>query len=170
MVLDILVLVLCQGSKWNAEDSAQVWCEKTEPAGEGATLESCTLGRHCLPLWDLCSLLMPHHTWVQSCHQHCSSLQGQGWERAAFRSWRFSSVICSLYSQLSGKRDEKLLQNLFVTLKLYSQVPPYCVAWPREVYCSGIYQQWRDGVSLVQFSADTCSLPVENLYPYLYLM
>lgn len=38
---------------------------------------------------------------------------------------RILSVVCSLYSQLSGKRDEKLLQNLFVTLKLYRQVPPY---------------------------------------------
>lgn len=35
------------------------------------------------------------------------------------------SVVCSLYSQLSGKRDEELPKNLFVTLKLYSQVPLY---------------------------------------------
>lgn len=28
----------------------------------------------------------------------------------------------SLYFQLSGKRDEKLLQNLFLILKMYSQV------------------------------------------------
>lgn len=35
------------------------------------------------------------------------------------------AVICSLYSPLSGREVEKLLQNLFVTLKLYSQVSLY---------------------------------------------
>lgn len=43
------------------------------------------------------------------------------------------------------------------------------VAWPRDMYRNGINEQLRDGVSLVQFSADSCSLPVENQYPYLHL-
>lgn len=38
---------------WNAEDSAQVWCEVTDPAGEEATWvatwASCAFGTHCLP-------------------------------------------------------------------------------------------------------------------------
>lgn len=58
-------------------------------------------------LWQtLCS-------WSHQPYQHSGTLHTTG------------AVIYSLYSPLSGTEDEKLPQNLFVTLKLYSQVPLY---------------------------------------------
>lgn len=44
-----------------------------------------------------------------------------------------------------------------------------CVAQPGVMYWSGIHHQRRAGVSLVQCSTATWSLPVENPYLYLYL-
>lgn len=82
------------------------------------------------------------------------------------------AVICSLYSQLSSIGVEKLLQNLFVTLKLYSQVLLHMapsVLHGQET-CTAMGYVSEGGLEFHwSSSAATCSLSVENLCLYLYL-
>lgn len=127
----------------------------------------------CLPALSACAASScPTTHGCSSCHQHRSSLQGQGWGELSSDHYDFSLSFAACIPNCQA-REMKITAKSFCyieVVQLGTSIRDLLhAAHPREVYCNGIYQQWRDGVSLAQFSANTCSLPVENMYPYLYL-